>query len=155
MPLNRTSLVVHTARSHLDSLPDDMPNKSLVAIYLAQVATVTLCSEIEESIVKLVQERLARAENAKVAHFIVKTNDGMIRRIPKSDIVKTVGLFGDEAMAALNAIFTPQEITKYGNVVNARHVTAHGAGGTVTLDEVAEAVAIAERMLGQFDTVIT
>lgn len=155
MALNRTTLVLETAEAHLGGLPDSTPNKALVAVYLAQVATVTFCSEIEESLIKLIRDRLSRAENAKVAHFITKTNEGMIKRVPKSDIVKTVGLFGEQATAELNAIFTDQEITKYGNVVNARHTTAHGAGGTVTLKEVAEATEIAERMLTTFDAVIT
>lgn len=154
MPLNRTSLVVETSLRHLEGVPADSPDRPLVATYLAQVATVTFCAEIEEAIVSLVQARLAGAADSKVAHFITKTNEGMIKRVPKSDIVKTVGLFGDGAVDELNARFDEREISKYGNVVRARHITAHGAGGMVTLEEVAEARVIAERMLDAFNAVI-
>lgn len=167
MRLARTRLLVETAHRHLDSVPETTPERSLVANYLAQIASVTFCSEIEGHLLSILKKRMAVNGDEKLAAFIAANQKSTLKRVSKTDLGRTVGMFGDGLRDAWSGDFTEAETTAYSNVVGARHDTAHsddedvpaservGKSSNVTLQEVEHAIEIADRMLGKLEEVIS
>lgn len=154
MELLRTDLVLDTSRRHLASLQPGNPDIAEISSYLAQVASITFYSEVEEHIKRIVDARLRASGDHRIAHFIFKNKEGMIKRISKSDIVETIVQFGDDCRQELNNRFRDDEISAYSNVIKSRHETAHRQGGTITLDEVKAAKDVAERLLNSVEEII-
>lgn len=145
--LERTALVIETSRRHVSAIPNDSADKALISAYLAGIACVIFYSEMEERVRDVLKKRLAVGGDTKLATFLFKTNEGILKRIKKTDIAETVSLFGEEMKGLLNERIAPDKVEKYSNVILKRHNTSHGPGLDVTLMEVEEAMQIAEEML--------
>jgi hypothetical protein len=147
MQLVRTLLIVETAERHVAAIEQTNLDRAAISIYLARVASITFFGEMEERIRTIVASRLGRGGDARLATFLAKTNEGVLKRMKRSDIADTVALFGDDCKEEFRSRLSEEDFTKYQNVIRDRHETAHGAGGDVTLSEVRDAVEIAERLL--------
>lgn len=111
-------------------------------------------AEMEERVKEIVGERFADGGDRKLAHFLRKTNDGLLKRMKRKELAETISLFGDDCKEAFLARFPPEELDSYSNVIRDRHDTSHGEGADVTLSEVAKAAAVAERMLAAIREII-
>lgn len=135
-----------------------MPLSSLdkfeVSSYLAQVAAVAFYSEMEEKVQEVVTSRFFAGGDAKLANFLSKIDEKAIRRIKRPEIADTVGLFGDECRDVFLNNVPPADLETYYNVINNRHKTSHGAGSSVTINEVRDAIVIGEKILSVIETVI-
>lgn len=119
-----------------------------------QSAAVMRISEIEEIIGAELTNRLSGALDVKVGAFITQNLATIIKRTSKSDIAKTVRMFGDESKDAFNASFTDQDIRAYENLLAGRHDTAHAEGGSLSFAELSTGVAIAQKMIDNFQACI-
>lgn len=152
--LLRTSQVLETSERHLTGIPDTNLDKLEISSYFAQIATVTMFSEMEENLKEIVKERFRHGGDEKLANFLAKTNEKLLARMKRKEISDTVGLFGDQCREDFLSRFPPIELEVYSNVIKDRHETSHGDGGSVTLAEVRTAVEIAERILISIKEVI-
>jgi len=153
MELLRTELVLDTSRRHVGALSQS-PDAAEIANYLAQIAAITFYAEVEEKVRKIISDRLAAPGDGRLAYFLFKNKEGMIKRVSKADLVETLVQFGADCRDELNRRFDEAEITKYSNVISGRHRTSHGPGAEITLEEVHEAKAVAERLLDSISEII-
>lgn len=147
MQLIRTSFIIETAERHIAGIEQTNLDRTAISIYLARTAAISFFGEMEERVKSVVAARLRDGGDGKLANFLSKTNEGVLKRMKRSEIADTVALFGDDCKITFKEILGEEDLTKYHNVISDRHETAHGIGGDVTLAEVREAVAIGERIL--------
>lgn len=152
--LVRTQFACDAANEHLENAVDAQ-NAPLVKSYLATYCAFLFCSEMEEHLEKILQRRLSQVVVGRISQFILNTNKGMIKRTNKSDIAKFLANFGDEAKDEFNQAIEDKEVQTYMNVVTARHSKAHKTDPVeVTLDEIRDAIAVANRILTEVESVI-
>jgi hypothetical protein len=66
----------------------------LIEVYLVQFLLVAFYAEVEEKIKAIVIKRLNVIDDQKVAHFIYKTHEGMLKRVKKAEINDVLQKFG-------------------------------------------------------------
>lgn len=140
-------MILEVAERHLQNEAANSPDVALISSYLAQVAAVTFYAEMEQRLHEIVKSRLMIAGDEKLAHFIGKTKESIVKRVKKSEIADTAAMFGDQCKVSFSNKFTDAEITIYTNIIIDRHQSAHGSGGGVTISDVKVAFPIAERIL--------
>lgn len=84
--LLRTSLVLETSQRHLASIPDYNLDKLEISSYLARVSAVMFYAEMEERVKEIVGERFADGGDRKLAHFLRKTNEGLLKRMKRKEL---------------------------------------------------------------------
>ncbi|WP_146184093.1 MULTISPECIES: HEPN domain-containing protein [unclassified Caulobacter] len=147
MRLLRTAMVLEVAERHLQNEAANSPDFALVSNYLAQVATVTFYAEMEQRLHEVVRNRLMGAGDEKLAYFLAKHREALVKRVKKSEIADTAAMFGADCKDQFSSNFSDAEITIYNNIITDRHQNAHGNGGGVTISDVKLAFPIAERIL--------
>lgn len=147
MRLLVTAQLLETVERHLSVVSDDNVDKAEISAYFARIASITLFADMENQIKLTFHSRLSRVDDGRVTNFIYNTHEGMFRRAKRKEISDSVALFGPECKDAFGRRISEVDLTKYANVVSERHMTAHGPGGSVTIAEVREAVAVAELIL--------
>lgn len=154
MKLLRTRQILETSERHLETVPSTNLDRLEISSYFAQMAAVTFFSEMEEKLKEVVKERFVHGGDAKLAHFLSKTNEKLLSRMKRRDISETVGLFGEQCRIDFQAKFPANELEIYSNVIADRHETSHSTGSDVTLSEVKSALEIGELMLVSIKEVI-
>ena len=142
--LLRTKLSVEGCEEHL------LASKAFgteVESYLTQYLLVVLCSDVQQEIYRLTEDRAASASDPALSSYVVATARKVLRSVGKDEIAKFVGMFGTDARAKLNALVDDGDVTIYNNAVNNRHDVAHKMGTQVTFRELKEAVEAAERII--------
>lgn len=126
----------------------------LVEIYLVQFLLVALYAEIEEKIKGIVEVRLSQINDVKVASFIFKTSEGMIRRVKKAEINDLLQKFGcgdgDVIARYLNEI----NLQPYFDAITNRHQVSHDDGAQMTLEYFGKALACAESILNAVEQIL-
>ena len=145
MGLDRTDAVL-TAIESADAAV------SVVESFLAQYAAVVLYSEMEEHLSELIQARLSKYTHEAVATFISTSLREVIRRTPKSNIADFSGRFGDTFKVRFNELVDDREVTRYMNVIAARHDVGHRRGSNITVAEVRLGHLAATHIIGALDT---
>ena len=147
-------MVINTSERHLREIPESNIDRSVISIYLARMAAVTFYAEMEEQVKDIVAARFTHGGDAKLAHFLSKTNDGLLARMKRKEIGDTVGLFGEQCKVDFQTRIPESDIVQYSNVIKDRHHTSHGEGSDVTLSEVKVAMEVGERILVAIKEVI-
>jgi hypothetical protein len=111
---------------------------------------VMCIAEVEEIIASKIRDRLSTAVDNRAAAFIATKLADIIKRTQKSDVAKTVKLFGEECAEKFNQAFEPYELTAYDNIRTHRQDTAHGEGGQMTYSDLALGIAAAEKVVSSF-----
>jgi hypothetical protein len=140
MRLVRTQFAYEEIIAHLAGSGAD----PLIENYFVQFLLVSFYAEVEEVIKNVVSNRLSNIRDEQVAHFILQTNEAMIRRIKKSEINDILQKFkcGDgDILAREGGDFNFQP---YFDAITNRHLVSHGEGASMTLDGFSKALPCAE-----------
>ncbi|WP_292961642.1 hypothetical protein, partial [Novosphingobium sp. UBA1939] len=132
MPLDRTETAIALIKGQEDGGQSDGP----ISSFLAQYVSVVLYAEMEEEIASVVRDHITSCSSAALGLFIQGNMDGIIRRTPKSDIGKLVLQFGEAFKTAFEDKIDPSSVSRYSNVIAARHAVGHRQGSSITLAEV-------------------
>lgn len=82
MHLVRTNFAYEETAAHMERVG----RNPLIEVYLVQFLLVAFYAEIEEKVKEIVSARLATINDRKVASFIFKSHEGMLKRVKKADI---------------------------------------------------------------------
>lgn len=143
MRLARTTFAYEETVSHLQAVG----RNPLIEIYLVQFLLVSLYAEVEEKLKSIVSHRLAMISDKKVAAFIEKTSEGMIRRVKKAEINDLLKAFdcGDGDM--ISSHVGEMNLQPYFDAITNRHKVSHDDGASMTLDYFGQALPCAEAVL--------
>jgi len=151
LKLERTELALEQVKAHLLSTDTHNPQ---IENYLAQYLTVTFYSEMERKVKDVYGQRIARNADERVRYFAESSADSWSRLVPKSDIAKLAQCFGDECKNRFNEALEDREVTIYSNVIGNRHDASHGLGGTITVQQIEDALAAASNILNKLKEAI-
>jgi hypothetical protein len=140
MELERTKDSLEKIKAHLSNGVNDPHIESFFVQYLL----VVFYAESEDIIKRIIKTRLLEIQDRKVANFIFKTSEGMIRRTKKNDINEVLKLFdcGDGDIIARNC--HDLNLQPYSNAIANRHLVSHSTGVSITLREFEDAIPCAE-----------
>ena len=148
--LEKTKFSLNEIKQHLGQ----NQNKSvLVESYLVQYLLVCLYSEIENTLVKIIRNRLHFAGDQKLQNFVYNTNEAMIKRAKTGDIRTFVEKFGCDKETCFQSI-TAKELGVYGSALANRHAVSHAEGVSLTLEEFEQALIAAEKILVTVESII-
>ena len=131
MHLSRTDTALRLIRGHLNGAEE-----GVIASFLAQYLAIVFYAEMEEQVGAKVREHITRCSGRGIGQFIQSNMDGMIKRTPKSDIGKLVGQFGERFKSDFEQRIDDRSVTRYSNVITARHAIGHRQGSNITIGEV-------------------
>lgn len=143
MFLSRTSFAYEETRHHLTAVG----RNPLIETYLVQYLLIAFYAEFEERMKEIVSQRLSLIADRKVAAFIVKLNEGMIKRINKTDINDLLKKFDCGDGDIISGRVGELNLQPYFDAVTNRHKVSHDQGSTMTLDGFGAAIPCAEAIL--------
>ena len=108
---------------------------------------IAFYAEFEERMKEIVSQRLSLIADRKVAAFIVKLNEGMIKRINKTDINDLLKKFDCGDGDIISGRVGELNLQPYFDAVTNRHKVSHDQGSTMTLDGFGAAIPCAEAIL--------
>lgn len=152
--LLRTDAALEQISRFRDSDDFDPFADAFIEAMCVRSAAIMCIAEIEEIVGREVEARLAGALDSKAASFIAANLASILRRTSKSDIAKTVGMFGEDSKNLFNAALTDQEVSAYDNLLTGRHEAAHAEGGNLSFTELTAGVAAAQKMIDNFQACI-
>lgn len=150
--LERTEFAIEEVRRHLRAVGAPSPQ---VENFLAQYLTVTFYAEMERKVKEIYSRRIARNADPRVSYFAEESADKWSRLVPKSDIAKLAGCFGDDCKDRFNGALNQRDVSIYSSVINSRHDASHGTGGNVTISQVEEAATAAANILDHLEAAIS
>jgi len=151
MRLARTSFAAEEIRNFLAQSPSQNP---LIQNYFAQFLLITLYSEAEQSVKNIKLRRLRGVNDEKIASFISRTNDGMIKRVKKAEINDVLSKFNCGEGDVIGRRLQGQQLQPYFDAITNRHLVCHGNGSEMTLDDVIEAISCAEMILNELEVAL-
>jgi len=143
MYLVRTTFAYDEVTTHLAAAG----RNPLIEIYLVQFLLVALYAEVEEKIKEIIAARLRLVEDQKVAEFIFKTNEGMLKRVKKSEINDVLQKFGCGDGDVISARLPDMNLQPYFDAITNRHKVSHDDGASMTLEDFGKALPCAEAIL--------
>ena len=149
--LQRTEFALSQVKAHLANLTDRAPE---IENFLTQYLAVAFYSEREEHVKRVYKDRLHFKGDSRLEFFVSKTNEKMMSRVKKSEIIDLVKLFGGDCEDIFKRELENQDLAAYSSIISNRHNVAHGAGGTLTLNDVERAVKAADRVLDSLKNAI-
>ncbi|HEV2078934.1 MAG TPA: hypothetical protein VGR19_03410 [Allosphingosinicella sp.] len=126
----------------------------LIEIYLVQFLLVAFYAEVEEKIKEIVFERLKLVEDRKVAEFIFKTHEGMLKRVKKAEINDVLQKFGCGEGDVIGTCLPETNLQPYFDAITNRHKVSHDDGAAMTLEDFGKALPCAEAILGAVERML-
>lgn len=142
MRLLRTQFAIDAMTSHLEGIG----RNALIESFFVQYLLVCFYSEVESELAKIIASRLAAIGDAKVACFVQKTNDAMIRRTKKADINDILKKFGCSEDALLGDNIDDVSIQPYFDAITNRHLVSHSDGSGMTFEDFRKSLVCAEQV---------
>lgn len=143
MRLTRTTFAYDIIQQHLVAAG----RNPLVEIYFVQFLLVALYAEIEEKLKLIVERRLSLVSDRKVASFIYRTSEGMIRRVKKAEINDLLQKFDCGEGDVIAALVGDVNLQPYFDAITNRHLVSHDDGAQMTLEYFGQALPCAELIL--------
>lgn len=116
--------------------------------YLTQYLLVVLCADIQQEIYRLSEARASIVKDEAISAYVAATARKIMRSVGKSDIANFVGMFGATPRSKLNGLIDDADVTIFNNAVNCRHDIAHKHGAQISFNELKNAIAVAQKILG-------
>lgn len=135
------------AYDEIASFVGERGGDSLIESYFVQYLLIAFYSEMEERLKEIVSARLRQVQDRKVASFIYKTNEAMIRRVKKAEINDILQKFDCGEGDVISDILD-QNLQPYFDAIANRHLVSHDGGANMTLDEFKKALPCGEAILG-------
>ena len=142
MRLLRTQFAFEAMTSHLDGIG----RNALIESFFVQYLLVCFYSEVESELAKIIAARLSTIGDPKVACFIQKTNDAMIRRTKKSEINDILKKFGCADGELLGDSIDAISIQPYFDAITNRHLVSHYDGSGMTFEDFRKSLDCAEQV---------
>lgn len=143
MYLVRTSFAYDEVTNHLNQVG----RNPLIEIYLVQFLLVAFYAEMEEKIKDIILSRLRIIEDRKVAGFIFKTHEQMLKRVKKAEINDVLQKFGYGEGDVISDCLPDLNLQPYFDAITNRHKVSHDDGAAMTLEDFAKALPCAEAIL--------
>jgi hypothetical protein len=143
MRLSRTSF----AFDEIKQFVDEASTNPLVESCLVQYLLVAFYSEVEERIKEIISSRISDIQDRKVAAFVFKTNEGMLKRVKKAEINDVLQKFDCGEGDIITGLVGDMNLQPYFDAITNRHLVSHQSGTTMTLTRFGEALACAEKIL--------
>lgn len=150
MRLARTAFAYDEIRSFLG----DNQGNPLVESYFVQYLLIAFYSEVEEKLKEIIRSRLNQIGDAKVSHFIFKTNEGMIKRVKKSEINDLLKKFDCGDGDIVSDILDNPNLQPYFDAITNRHLVSHHDGSNMTLEYFGSALPCGEAILNAVESAI-
>lgn len=130
------------------------PPNPLVSSYFAQFLAVSFYAETEQTVRKILEDRLSRINDEKVSSFISSGNGAIFKRVRKTDLNDLLSKFKCGDGDIIGAHVDEVDTQAYSSIINDRHLTSHGEGSSITIADVERALPCAERMFDIFEQLI-
>lgn len=143
MRLTRTTFAYEAVLQHLTSVG----RNPLIEIYLVQFLLVAFYAEVEEKLKLIISARLNEIADRKVASFIYKTSEGMIRRVKKAEINDLLQKFDCGEGDVITRLVGDINLQPYFDAITNRHLVSHDDGAQMTLEYFGKALPCAELIL--------
>jgi hypothetical protein len=150
MRLARTSFAADEIKSFIGAAG----HNPLVENYLVQYLLISLYSEAEQVVKSIIMKRLRGVGDTKIASFISRTNDAMIKRVKKAEINDVLAKFACGEGDILGQRLEGQKLQPYFDAITNRHLVCHGDGADMTFDELLEAIECAEMILNELEVAL-
>jgi hypothetical protein len=105
---------------------------------LTRSLLVLMCSEFEQKIESIVQEKCASIKDSSLQEFFGSCVGAVFRSVKSSEMAGLLNRFGGDYKETfrMKTDANPVAVTFYNNIVTNRHGVAHSDGGNVTFIEV-------------------
>ena len=135
MRLLRVDQTLELCESHLSSTS---AQGTEIEILLTRSLLVLICSEFEQAIESIIQERCSSINDIYLREFIGSCVDAVFRSVKSNEIAGLLNRFGKNYKETFKKKTdeNPTAVTFYNNIVINRHSFAHAEGGNVTFMEV-------------------
>jgi ethanolamine utilization protein EutQ (cupin superfamily) len=143
MRLARTSFAYDEVRQFLTA----SSGSPLIESYLVQYLLVAFYSELEEHVKRIISDRISQIEDRKVACFVSKTHEQMLKRVKKSEINEVLQKFDCGNGDIISTLVGDINLQPYSDAIANRHLVTHQSGTTMTLARFANALPCAEAIL--------
>jgi hypothetical protein len=147
MRLVRTSFAFDETNAYIESTQKN----SLVESYFVQYLLIAFYSEVEEHVKKIISKRLDEVQDRKVASFIFKSNEGMLRRVKKAEINDVLQKFDCGEGDVISGLVGEMNLQPYFDAITNRHMVSHRDGVSMTLEDFAKALPCAEAILNALE----
>ncbi|UIJ44615.1 hypothetical protein LZK98_16350 [Sphingomonas cannabina] len=151
MHLVRTTFAYEEISNHLAIVG----RNPLVEIYLVQFLLVALYAEMEEKIKDIILARLKLIQDQRVAEFIFKTNESMLKRVKKAEINDVLQKFGCGEGDVIAERLPEINLQPYFDAITNRHRVSHDDGASMTLEDFGKALPCAEHILDAVEQALT
>lgn len=141
MRIERTRFAFESVKGFLDARGRD----ALIENFCVQYLIVSLYSEMEDALSRMIRARLQGIGDEKIAKFILATNDAMIRRVKKAEINDLLKKFGCDDL--IDGYIGENNIQPYFDAIANRHLVTHGDGCRMTLDDFEKVLPCADLIL--------
>lgn len=143
MELSRTKFAYDETISHLDAAG----RNPLIEAYLVQYLLVSFYSEVEEKLKGIILNRISEIQDPKVASFVFKSNEAMIKKVKKAEINDILAKFDCGEGDVISAHLGEMNLQPYFDAITNRHRVSHEQGSAMTLEYFAQALPCAEAIL--------
>lgn len=143
MYLSRTKFAYEEVVSHLKQAGSN----PLIESCLVQFLLVSFYAEMEEKIKIIIQNRLDEINDRKVAAFIFRSSEGMIKRVKKAEINELLQKFDCGDGYIIGNFLGEINLQPYFDAIVNRHKVSHDQGSSMTLDHFGRALPCAEAIL--------
>jgi hypothetical protein len=143
MRLVRTFFAFEETQRHIS----DVGSIPLIESYLVQYLLISFYSEFEEAVKYIILERLNNIQDRKVASFVFKTNEAMLKRVKKGEINDTLRKFDCGEGDVISKLMPDVNLQPYHDAITNRHLVSHKDGSNMTLDEFGKVLPCAEAIL--------
>lgn len=143
MRLVRTQFAYEEIANHMAIVG----RNALLESYFVQYLLIAFYAEVEERLKETITKRLSQINDEKVAHFIYKTNESMIKRVRKSEINDLLQKFNCGDGDVISEALAGKNLQPYFDAITNRHLVSHRDGASMTLDAFSEALPCAEEIL--------
>lgn len=150
MRLARSTFAYEETQAFLDGANEN----SLIKSYLVQYLLVSLYSEIEEHVKIIIQNRINLIEDRKVASFVFKSNEAMLKRVKKAEINDVLQKFDCGTGDIISGILGDMNLQPYFDMITNRHLVSHNDGASMTLEYFGQAIPCAEAVLDALEAAL-
>ena len=144
MYLERTTFAYEESASYLGRVGPS----PLIESCLVQYLLVSYYAEFEEKIRDIIAERISNVQDRKLSSFILALNEGMLRRVKKTDINDVLQKFACGEGDLISEHLPEMNLQPYFDAITNRHKVSHDQGSSMTLAYFGEALPCAEAILG-------
>lgn len=150
MALDRTKLAYEEIQSHITKLPKN----HLIESYFVQYLLIRFYSEMEEAIKSIIKRRVEKCGDEKLASYVTKSNESMMKRIKKAEINDFLKLFACGDGDIIGDLCGDRNLQPYFDAITNRHLTSHSDGGSMTLAEFSQSIECAELILEKVEHIL-